>query len=77
METTIKPTKTPSVSKVAVRPRRKTTTVVATPHRVHRPAQPREPYVVPGDRSTILAFYFYMGMLGIALIYFLLLPFFM
>lgn len=77
METTIKATKAPSVSKVAVRPRSKVTTAVARPHRVHHPVQPREPHVVPGDRSTVLAFYFYMGMLGIALIYFLVLPFFM
>lgn len=77
METTIKTTKVPSVSKVAVRPRRKTATAVATRHLAPRPVQPREPYVVSDDRSTVLAFYFYMGMLGIALIYFLMLPFVM
>lgn len=76
MESTLKPPKTSSVSKVALRPRRKRAAIAAVRRPAPHPALPREPYVEPTDRSTLLAFYFYMGTVAIAVIYFLLLPFF-
>lgn len=77
MESTIKTPKAPSISKVAARPRRQTTTAAAVRQPALHLVPPREPYVEQSDRSTLLAFYFYISMLGIALIYFLILPFFM